>query len=217
MPLLYIEKIDDNTQLGAWLFDKSTNLKDVCPSDVYNRTMTMCNNRQKETAAVYALLNEMLGRGGWTIDHEDSGRPILRGSDMEIGISHTKNYASIILSRHKRVAVDIEYISDRIFKIEDKFMRSDERDYSLTLCNNIKISDDTHINKAYILLLFWCAKETVYKYYSDEHMALHDIMIERITESNKYEGCIRCKNTLNGETQTLIYKVNDNTVLTYLV
>ena len=177
----------------------------------------MCNNRQKETAAVYALLNEMLGRGGWTIDHEDSGRPILRGSDMEIGISHTKNYASIILSRHKRVAVDIEYISDRIFKIEDKFMRSDERDYSLTLCNNIKISDDTHINKAYILLLFWCAKETVYKYYSDEHLALHDIMIERITESNKYEGCIRCKNTLNGETQTLIYKVNDNTVLTYLV
>lgn len=138
MPLLYIEKIDDNTQLGAWLFDKSTNLKNVCPSDVYNRTMTMCNNRQKETAAVYALLNEMLGRGGWTIDHEDSGRPILRGSDMEIGISHTKNYASIILSRHKRVAVDIEYISDRVFKIEDKFMRSDERDYSLTLCNNIK-------------------------------------------------------------------------------
>ena len=217
MPLLYIEKIDDNTQLGAWLFDKSTNLKNVCPSDVYNRTMTMCNNRQKETAAVYALLNEMLGRGGWTIDHEDSGRPILRDSDVEIGISHTKNYASIILSRHKRVAVDIEYISDRICKIEDKFMRADERDYSQTLYGKINVSSDARINKACILLLFWCAKETMYKYYSDEHLALQDIKIEQITSNGTDNGNIICQNTLSGETKTLEYKVNDSTVLTYLV
>ena len=217
MPLLNIDRIDDYTLLGTWLFDSCTQLADVCPAEVYQSMKGKCQKRQKETAAVYALLNEMLGSGGWTIDHEDSGRPILRDSDMEIGISHTKNYASIIISQHKRVAVDIEYISDRIFKIEDKIMRSDERDYSLTLCNNLKISDDTHINKAYILLLFWCTKETMYKYYSDEHLALHDIMIEKITESNKYEGSIICKNTLNGEAQTIFYKVNDNTVLTYLV
>lgn len=217
MPLLDIERIDEYTQLGTWLFDAYTHIEDVCPPDVYNQTRTMCNNRQKETAAVYALLNEMLGRGGWIIDHEDSGRPILRQSDMEIGISHTKNYASIILSKQNRVAVDIEYISDRICKIEDKFMRADERDYSQTLYGKINASSDTNINKACILLLFWCAKETMYKYYSDEHLALQDIKIEQITSNSIDNGNIICQNTLSGETKTLVYKVNDCTVLTYLV
>lgn len=217
MPLLYIERIDEYTQLGTWQFDACTHIENVCPPDVYNQTRTMCNNRQKETAAVYALLNEMLGRDGWIIDHEDSGRPILRQSDMEIGISHTKNYASIILSKRNRVAVDIEYISDRICKIEDKFMRADERDYSQTLYGKINVSSDARINKACILLLFWCAKETMYKYYSDEHLALQDIKIEQITSNSTDNGNIICQNTLSGETKTLEYKVNDSTVLTYLV
>lgn len=75
MPLLYIERIDEYTQLGTWQFDACTHIENVCPPEVCNNTRTMCNNRQKETAAVYALLNEMLGRGGWIIDHKDSGRP----------------------------------------------------------------------------------------------------------------------------------------------
>lgn len=217
MPLLDIERIDEYTQLGTWLFDACTHIEDVCPPDVYNQTRTMCNNRQKETAAVYALLNEMLGRGGWIIDHEDSGRPILRHSDMEISISHTKNYASIILSKQNRVAVDIEYISDRICKIEDKFMRGDEQAYSRKLMQQIAIAKNSNTNKACILLLFWCAKETMYKYYSDEHLALQDIKIEQITSNGIDNGNIICQNTLSGETKTLVYKVNDCTVLTYLV
>lgn len=217
MPLLYIERIDEYTQLGTWLFDACMHIEDVCPPEVYNNTRTMCNNRQKETAAVYALLNEMLGRGGWIIDHEDSGRPILRHSDMEIGISHTKNYASIILSKQKRVAVDIEYISDRICKIEDKFMRGDEQAYSRKLMQQIAIAKNSNTNKACILLLFWCAKETMYKYYSDEHLALQDIKIEQITSNGIDNGNIICQNTLSGKTKTLVYKVNDCTVLTYLV
>lgn len=217
MPLLDIERIDEYTQLGTWLFDACTHIENVCPPDVYNQTRTMCNNRQKETAAVYALLNEMLGRGGWIIDHEDSGRPILRHSDMEIGISHTKNYASIILSKQNRVAVDIEYISDRICKIEDKFMRGDEQAYSRKLMQQIAIAKNSNTNKACILLLFWCAKETMYKYYSDEHLALQDIKIEQITSNGIDNGNIICQNTLSGETKTLVYKVNDCTVLTYLV
>lgn len=217
MPLLYIERIDEYTQLGTWQFDACTHIEDVCPPDVYNQTRTMCNNRQKETAAVYALLNEMLGRGGWIIDHEDSGRPILRHSDMEISISHTKNYASIILSKRNRVAVDIEYISDRICKIEDKFMRGDEQAYSHKLMQQIAITKKSNTNKACILLLFWCAKETMYKYYSDEHLALQDIKIEQITSNGIDNGNIICQNTLSGETKTLVYKVNDCTVLTYLV
>lgn len=217
MPLLYIERIDEYTQLGTWLFDACTHIEDVCPPEVCNQARTMCNNRQKETAAVYALLNEMLGRGGWIIDHEDSGRPILRHSDMEISISHTKNYASIILSKQNRVAVDIEYISDRICKIEDKFMRGDEQAYSRKLMQKIAITKDSNTNKACILLLFWCAKETMYKYYSDEHLALQDIKIEQITSNGIDNGNIICLNTLSGETKTLVYKVNDCTVLTYLV
>lgn len=217
MPLLDIERIDEYTQLGTWLFDACTHIEDVCPPNVYNQTRTMCNNRQKETAAVYALLNEMLGRGGWIIDHEDSGKPILRHSDMEIGISHTKNYASIILSKRNRVAVDIEYISDRICKIEDKFMRGDEQAYSRKLMQQIAITKKSNTNKACILLLFWCAKETMYKYYSDEHLALQDIKIEQITSNGIDNGNIICQNTLSGETKSLVYKVNDCTVLTYLV
>lgn len=217
MPLLYIERIDEYTQLGTWQFDACTHIENVCPPEVCNNTRTMCNNRQKETAAVYALLNEMLGRGGWIIDHEDSGKPILRHSDMEISISHTKNYASIILSKQNRVAVDIEYISDRICKIEDKFMRGDEQAYSRKLMQQIAIAKNSNTNKACILLLFWCAKETMYKYYSDEHLALQDIKIEQITNNSIDNGNIICHNTLSGETKTLVYKVNDSTVLTYLV
>ena len=216
MPLLYIERIDKRTQLGIWQFDDRTHIEDVCPPEVYNKIKTMCNNRQKETAAVYALLNEMLGRGGWTTDHEDSGRPILRDSGLEIGISHTNNYASLIISESKRVAVDIEHVSDRICKIEEKFMRSDELEYSHTLIKPANIPDNNHTNKACILLLFWCAKETMYKFYSDNHLALHDIKIEQIEEANSNNGSIRCCNMQNGDKKTIFYRIDKNTVLTYL-
>ena len=78
-----------------------------------------------------------------------------------ISISHTLGYVAVILSRDYEVGVDIEYVSDRVNRISSRFLRDDE-----------VFADTTD------KLIAWCAKETMYKLFSSEYLALKDIKVD---------------------------------------
>ena len=63
------------------------------------------------------------------------------------------------------VAIDIEYRSDRIERIRSKFLRSDE--------------PFTSIGE---LLLVWSAKETLYKYFSEDDLMYNEMKVESISD-----------------------------------
>ena len=96
------------------------------------------------------------------------------------------------------MAVDIEYVSNRVAKIADRFIRDDEQDDSVTR-----------------QLVCWCTKEAVYKYFSSQHLALFDIRLRNYDLSS--EGCIVAENMQTGDTVTVNYCVKDSYVMTYII
>ena len=199
MPLLIIESLSTDVRLGLWAIEESEDdiLRDYPSLTTIVDKGMRSQARRLERLAVAALVSEMTGIACPQIRHRENGAPVIEG--FHISISHTKGYAAVILSESREVAVDIEYWSDRVERIAAKFIRDDE------LWKSIE-----H------LLLTWCAKETMYKFYSDNHLALHDIKIEQIEEANSNNGSIRCCNMQNGDKKTIFYRIDKNTVLTYL-
>mgnify|MGYP000890381046 FL=1 len=114
--------------------------------------------RQAERDGVRRVLTEMLGYQP-LVGHNEDGKPIIEG--YHVSISHTLGYVAVILSREYEVGIDIEYISDRVSRISSRFLRVDEEFTNIT-------------DK----LIAWCAKETMYKLFSSEHLALKDIKVD---------------------------------------
>ena len=92
------------------------------------------------------------------IGHATSGQPLLRG--YHVGVTHTKGYAALMLSKSCDVACDIEHFSDRVERIKSKFLRKDEK------------ADDLDS-----LLVHWCGKETVYKLFPEDNLQFSQMRV----------------------------------------
>ena len=223
MPLVFIKDIDTDTRLGLWKIADELHACEVCPQMVCEELKRKCARRQKETAAVYALLNAMTGRRDLVIDHNADGKPTLDG--YIISVSHTIGYASIIMSKTRNVAVDVEYRNNRVFRIVDKFLTKQETvllsgllqtkdavsettDIALQTENNTESHDAQTV-----LLLCWCAKETIYKYCSEEKLMFAEMQI--CLDEFGQEGTFYCTNIRQDIKKTITYMQNEEFVLTY--
>ena len=194
MPLLRIFKHDDAI-IGLWEmadgeFDSS--------NDDYLRVVQITAEKKYKSKArcmeyvcERALLKEMMNGDDVEIFHNEDGKPLLNNG-FNISISHTRGLVAIILSeKYKNVGIDIEYVSSRVEKIASRFMREDER------------ADD--INS---LLIHWCAKETVYKLFSSEHLDFKNI---KVGVGDNFSAT----NMLDNVTVPLYVESNSNYVMTY--
>lgn len=195
MALLFINEIDKDVRLGVWKMEENLNYEQFASLPFYNGLMSLSENRRKETASVYSLLFVMTGKKNLVIGHETSGKPYVEG--YKIGISHTKGFVSVILSTSCDVAVDIEYINTRVLRIADRFLREDEK--------------PDIIPDVIPTLLFWCAKETIYKLYSDERLTFQNIKIMDAEQG----GALCGNNLITGESVRIDYTFNNDYVLTY--
>ena len=201
MPLKSVENIAPDVRMGLWDITESVDdfLGQGGNAAVLEALIDgyASEQRRREVLAVRMLLDRMVG-AKVELRHELSGRPWL-SNGMNVGISHTKGFASVVVSPSRKVAVDVEYISERVGKVAAKMLRPDEK-------------ADTLLG----LLLHWCTKETLYKLYSDEHLALKDMQVLSV-EGCEATGIVKAKNVKRGETLDVFYRVFDNKVLTYAV
>ena len=106
--------------------------------------------RQQERLAA-RLLIEVLCNGYQPIDYKENGEPYFTQCDLYLSISHTKNYVAVAVAPFK-IGIDIEHTSDRVLRITKKFL------------NHTELAELTNTsNPAPIALLYWCAKEAMYK------------------------------------------------------
>ena len=213
MAVVFVKEIEKNVFLGVWRFDESldsllhsVNLpKDVC---------SLCESRKRETASVYALITAMTGENDFVVGHYPSGRPFLHG--YNIGISHTKQYAAVILSTTRRVSTDIEYLSDRVVGIANRFLRDDEMQMMgmIDIDGSKPHSSCLHLLK--LVLLSWCAKETMFKYYSDARLTFENMRVSGLLSVGD-SGSFSCDNLLNGEHKNISFDFNDDFCLTYMI
>lgn len=223
MPLVFIKDIDTDTRLGLWKIADELHADEVCPQMVCEELKWKCARRQKENAAVYALLHAMTGRKDLVIGHNADGKPTLDG--YIISVSHTIGYASIIMSKTRNVAVDVEYRNDRVFRIVDKFLTKQETALlsgllqtkdAVSKTSDIASHDNSNVEShdaQTALLLCWCAKETIYKYFSEEKLMFDEM--QTCLEAFGQEGTFYCTNLRQDIKKTITYMQNEEFVLTY--
>ncbi len=85
------------------------------------------------------------------LEKDEYGKPFFDSKDHEISITHAGKYAGYIQTEKRKCGIDMEEITERVRRIQSKFMREDEEDF---------LNDD--LRGLYIV---WCAKEAMYKHY----------------------------------------------------
>lgn len=128
------------------------------------------------------------------IGHAASGQPLLRG--YHVGVTHTKGYAALMLSKSCDVACDIEHFSDRVERIKSKFLRKDE------------MADDLDS-----LLVHWCGKETVYKLFPEDNLQFSQMRVGPF--STMSDWACEVENMKRGEKVRVDFELTMQFVLTY--
>lgn len=148
--------------------------------------------RRREYVAERCLLREIFNGEEIEMEHNSDGKPLI-ANGYNISVSHTIGYVAIIVSDRHEVGIDIEHVCDRVEKIACRFMR-----------------DDEHANNIMSLLIHWCAKETIYKLFSSDHLVAKEIKVESDTFSN-------VTNLRSGDVVELIVETSPEYVLTYSI
>jgi len=160
-------------------------------------------NRKLEWLSVRALVRSMHGEDARII-YNSENKPFLKDSSYSISISHSRSYTAILISRDKRVGIDLEYMSGKISSLGYKFLNENE-----------KITSDQKKEKFH-LYLHWCAKEALYKMCNKQDvnfktgLTIHPFEPE---ESGFIRG--RVVNSIGEEEFDLEYLQNDNYALVW--
>jgi phosphopantetheinyl transferase len=107
-------------------------------------------NRKVEWLSVRVLLNKMLGPTV-KIYYNGNRKPHLTDASYQISISHSHKLTSVILSKNKRVGIDLEHMTQKISKLANKFLTHEEE---MAIFGR---------GQRYRTYLYWCAKEALYK------------------------------------------------------
>jgi len=166
----------------------------------------MIENRKREWLSIRVLIKELLGEEK-EILYNSLGKPYLSDNSYYISISHTKGYAALILNKENEVAIDIERITPRIENIRERFVNEEEE----------KALSQT--NELIHLLLYWSAKESLFKRLGVENVdfktQLHISPFEPVIEEwSSFDACET--RTENQERFKIHYFVHEDYVLTYI-
>lgn len=149
-----IRKIRKGAWLGLWHIeeDLDTLVEGISFDDQEKNRFNAFGSdiRKKQWLAYRRLLKEMTGDPGLKIHYTEEGKPYIPGSNKGISVSHTDNYAAVIMAEDSEAGIDIEFPKPRILKIRKKYLHPEE---------------DTGIAGEDIeeLTTYWCAKEALYK------------------------------------------------------
>lgn len=148
---------------------------------------------------LFELLNEEK-----TIGNRPDGRPFLTDNSYKISISHTKDWAAILLHKHFSVGIDVETISERVSRLANKFIS--EKEY-------IDASQ-----KIIHQLLHWSSKETMFKMMEESEIDFKEhLHVQPFTPQGK--GIFQASESRTEQQQTfqIHYEVLSDAVLTWAV
>ena len=110
------------------------------------------------------------------IDYDSKGKPFLN-KQKGISISHSNEMVAIGISNEIDFGIDIQYKTNKIFKIKNKFLSKNESKFL------DKTDDIEHLIK------LWSAKESIYKAIGKEGISFsHDLEIDIINDKDLFRA-----------------------------
>ncbi|HEY0679298.1 MAG TPA: 4'-phosphopantetheinyl transferase superfamily protein [Chitinophagaceae bacterium] len=179
MPLFYQQSIDRHTKIGIWKIEESENF--FLQTVPLQSEITHPHKRVQHLAGRYLLRYLFPDFPYELIRIADTLKPFLENEAYHFSISHCGDFAAAIVSRDKRVGIDIELVSDRIARVKDKFIGGIE--------SGIIGQFDPGLNDLMKFTLLWSCKEAMFKWYGNgqldfrKHMQLQTIYHDQIRNS----------------------------------
>lgn len=208
MPLLHSNFINDHTIMGLWRLEEPLeDLLQALPpqASVDKRLAEVHPKRQREWLASRVLTYNLLAKLTTLplqLLRNELGKPYFSDSRFHVSISHSPAMAAVILSDTYEVGIDIELISPKALRVQEKFLTDQEQTYTL--------ADERET------CLYWSAKETLYKMYSRKRLIFKEnLAVEPLDKANVLQGRVQTENF------SKLYRIHHETlyghVLTYCI
>ena len=156
MAQAYFKQLDATTSFGIWKIEESAEeLYSQLQLNHREKTyLDSINNgkRNLHWLSTRVLLRKMLNTRQYIDCQVDAdGKPYLVNFPHHISLSHSFDYAAVMISEDKPVGIDIELVKTKIERVANKFLTDEELAF---------IDRNKRIEHLYIC---WCAKEAIYK------------------------------------------------------
>lgn len=167
MAIAYRQRIDDDTEFALWKIEEEADdlykqLQLDEDEKAYVEKLSK-GKRHLHWLGTRVLLRKMLRTDEYIDCKVDShGKPYLVNLPYHISLSHSFDYAAVMISKTNKVGIDIEQIKQKVERIAGKFMRPEELAF---------ISPQHKIEQLYVC---WCAKEAVYKCNGEKEVSFAD-------------------------------------------
>jgi phosphopantetheinyl transferase len=162
VPVFFQHQINEDTRLGIWKIEETEEFfKGNVP---LHREVTHPHKRLQHLAGRFLLQYLFPDFPYQLIEIADTRKPFLPDEQYHFSISHCGDYAAAIVSKNKRVGIDIEIPAEKISRIMYKFLSAKEHG----IFNLIPGADGNFPDITYQRpTVFWSAKEAVYKWYGN--------------------------------------------------
>ena len=212
MPIVFNRKIDDQTILAVWKIEE-TEEQLLASLQLKQHELDIIASLSNGKRALHwlgtrVLLRTMLNTADYIdCQMDEHGKPYLVNSEAHISLSHSYDYAAVIIGRDRKVGVDIELIKHKIKSIKHKFL------------SDIELAQKQIGDNIDGLYVSWCAKEAIYKWHGKKGLEFKQhIHIKPF--KLKSEGSLQALVDLPEGTKELsvnYFKTKDGYMLGYVV
>ena len=207
MPLIHLEEVSPKTFIGLWKIEENPEeLEKQLQLKEHELSVLRSLQGQKRNLhwlATRVLLRKMLSTEEY-IDckADENGKPVLVNLPHKISLSHSYDYAAVMISLSREVGIDIEIIKEKIDRVKHKFLSNEE----------LAFIEEKH--KLEHLYACWCAKEALYKLNGKKETSFKDnIHLKPFI----YQSSGAIKSAISKEGQTQRFLVNYRKFGTYML
>jgi phosphopantetheinyl transferase len=180
MPLFYQQTIDRHTKIGIWKIEETEQF--FLETVPLQNEITHPHKRVQHLAGRYLLRYLFPDFPYELIRIATTLKPFLANEAYHFSISHCDDYAAAIVSKDKRVGIDIETVSERVRRVKDKFINTIEsgiiQDFDYPLTDLMKYT------------LMWSCKEAMFKWYGDGQVDFRKHLQMQAIYNDEIRKCI---------------------------
>ncbi len=154
MAIVLAKSFPDGGRLAVWKIEES--LEELIalsfnPDNLRQAVSSKLLEKRKLELVATRLLLQVLTGEFVQVEYLSSGKPYLADNRFRISLSHTDGYAAAFIHPDQDPGIDIEYISTRVMRIQNRFLSQPEI---------AALQPDDPLTQTLIL---WSAKESAFK------------------------------------------------------
>lgn len=172
MGLVYLRELDSQAKFAIWKIEETedflVNKLQLNEAEQQKLQKLGKGKRTLHWLATRVLLRYLLNTNDYiSCPSDENGKPYLPDYPYKISLTHSYEYAGVMLSAKGECGMDLEIIKNKVVRIKEKFLKPEELSF---------ISSEDEIQQLYAC---WCAKEAVYKLQGNKGVSfLEDMTIQ---------------------------------------